>query len=300
MKKNNLFVPIIVLQLTLDIIPVVLSGQSRNGYQFIEPNISISFDSSSYTMMNYYSNTYFNSEGWAFIKSDDTLHHIRITISAGYSNLKPKRQVQNNIVQQRKQYIKILPNDTATIVSMEKRSIDGFSCTGVVALNNISEKYATLIKGFKLFNGGYCELIYVSVGRNDLQKEFKIVTSFLAGFKSYTQKQIRDQDDMIKHKYTIEVDTGDARSISSSDRRATFAGIVKVKQSLEHKVAGVKLDLDDGQEVFSPDENGEVRIVTFDPAKGKVTKRGEFIIFNSFGKKVSLPFSFSYTSNGAN
>jgi hypothetical protein len=84
-------------------------------------------------------------------------------------------------------------------------------------------------------------------------------------------------------------------------KRVTCRGIVKVKENPvhKHKVAEVRMNFNGGYGKFFPAENGRVPIVSTNANKGTTTRRGEFMIFNSFGKKVYLAFSFSYMSRGA-
>jgi hypothetical protein len=298
MKKNysRIFAVIILLILTFS--SLLSYGQSKNSYQFIEPNLSMAFDSNVFKITNSYSNGTYNTASNDFKKLDDTIYRVKINVSADHSTLKPSRDLQDNLLEKRKEELKKLQNDTVNIESMIDRTINGFSCMGVVAINKINNKYATLIKALKLFDGGYCEISYVSFGRNDLQKEYKILNSFLSGFMSYSPKQISEEDKLIKNKYTVEVDTSNTPPDDYRKNPITYSGVVKVKQNLEHKVAEVRLSFNGGYEIFFPAENGTVPIVATDADKGATTRRGEFVIFNSFGKKVYLPFTFSYISSG--
>lgn len=81
-------------------------------------------------------------------------------------------------------------------------------------------------------------------------------------------------------------------------RPKTYLGIVSIKEPLENKISEVRLTGSAGQEIFAANENGEVPILSNDKEKGTITKKGELILLNSFGKKVKLPFSFSYINKG--
>ena len=96
-----------------------------------------------------------------------------------------------------------------------------------------------------------------------------------------------------KSKYTVLVTPTQTAIDNFKFRPKTYLGIVITKQTLAHKIAEVRL----GQEIFT-DENGQVPILSNDKVKGNITKNGELVIFNSFGKKVKLPLNFSYLNKG--
>jgi hypothetical protein len=296
MKKkilSNLAIGLLLQSLSL-----VSWSQSANSYQFIEPNVAIRFDSNVYKIQSRNSNTSYEIASFDFIKKDDTAHHVLINVEASHSDLKPTKDLQRNLMNP-KDKLNDLSNDHVALQSTEEKTVAGFTCVAMIAQDNTNGRYGTLIKGLKLFDGGYCEISYYSFGRNDLQKEYKILGPFLSGFISYSKKQISDQDALIKSMYTIQVDTLATSAAGYTKRTVTFHGIVKVKQNLEHKVAEVRLtDNEKVQAVFYAAPNGEVEIIATDTAMGKITKQGELIILNSFGKKVHLPFNFTYMSRG--
>jgi hypothetical protein len=81
-------------------------------------------------------------------------------------------------------------------------------------------------------------------------------------------------------------------------RPKTYIGVVSINQKLEHKISEVRLNSSLGQEIFSPNESGQVPILSNDTEKGNITKEGQLILLNAFGKKVKLPFTFTYTNKG--
>jgi len=81
-------------------------------------------------------------------------------------------------------------------------------------------------------------------------------------------------------------------------RPKTYIGVVSINQKLEHKISEVRLNNSLGQEIFSPNEKAQVIISSNDSDKGNVIKSGELVLVNSFGKKVSLPFTFTYVNKG--
>jgi len=132
---------------------------------------------------------------------------------------------------------------------------------------------------------------------NDLETEYKILTSFLTGFHSYSQQQIDREDSVIKNKYTVVVTESKTIPDDLKYRPKTYIGIISTREKLEHTISEVRVKFSLGFEVFTPNPDGQVFIVSNDRDKGSVTKNGELVLLNSFGKKVKVPFGFTYQNN---
>jgi hypothetical protein len=104
------------------------------------------------------------------------------------------------------------------------------------------------------------------------------------------------EEEAIKKKYTVTVDSVTFSSAETTYKRSTYAGIVRLSPKPELKIYGVML----GNQVFSEQSgditNNEIRISLRDREPGKFTHNGSLIVLNSFGKRVWLPFTVTYTN----
>lgn len=290
----------ILLVLTL-IISAFTLGQKVNTYKFIEPNISVSYDSTIFRISQRYSNSFYETESYDFAYQVDKADNVNIHIVADHPRPALSQRTIDSLLLSNLKATKNEKTGSLTIVSIDStvQHLNGFSCTGFVAYDKKKKKYGAFIGGFHISENDKTEISYSSENRNDLEKEYQILKLFLQGFKSYSQKQIEQEDSLIKSEYTVRVQATKELPDDFKFRRKTFSGIVAVEQSLKHKIAEVRLNMSVGQEVFLPNDKGVIPIVCYDEQKGNVEKEGELILLNSFGKKVKIPFTFSYENKGA-
>ena len=96
MKKLNRY--------ALPFIPVLfaffpdISGQAPNTYKFIEPNISLSFDSNYFKITNRYSNETYGKESYDFLYGSDSLRKMQIHISANHPVKYPPKKVIDSLI----------------------------------------------------------------------------------------------------------------------------------------------------------------------------------------------------------
>ena len=264
---------------------------AQNKITFIEPNVSITYDSNVFVQKNRYSNTiYGEAYDFYFKKIKAPLTHIHIL--AGFTKTKPSKKLQDSIVIVTVNDVKSSKEAKRDLVYAESKpvSINGFSCIGLIMKDNKSD-YHIMIKGLSIFEDGTSEFQYISSGRKELDKEYEILKSFLSGFKSYTINQIKDEDAALQKKYTITIVPKENKFPST-----TFTGLVQVKERLTNKIVEARITQAHGEfeEMFSPQPDGSMIISCFDKQTGKIDKKGYLVVLNSFGKRVNLPFSFSY------
>lgn len=223
---------------------------------------------------------------------------MRIHIKADHPIEYPPKRERDSLILAGIEEIKNTQNDTFAIISIDKqiRDINGFSCVGFVGYDKLEKKYSSFIGCYHYSDNDNTEVNYMSNG-NDSETEYKILTSFLTGFHSYSQQQIDREDSIIKNKYTVAVTESKTIPDDLKYRPKTFIGIISTKEKLEHTISEVRLKFSLGFEVFTPNTDGQVFIVSNDRDKGLVTKNGELVLLNSFGKKVKVPFSFTYQNN---
>ena len=275
-----------------------LFGQTANAYKFIEPNISVSFDSNYFKIGNRYLNTTSETEAYDFYQGD-TSKKARIHIQAGLPIEHPSKKERDSLTLAGIEEIKSTANDSVSIANIDTkiRDINGFSCVGFVVYDKMENAYSTIIGCYHYSDNDNTEVSYVSNAK-DLEAEYKVLTSFLTGFHSYSKQQIDREDSVIKNKYTVVIAQTKIVPDDLKDRPKTYIGIISTKEKLNNAIAEVRLKSSFGFELFTPNKDGQVFIISNDTRKGTVKKEGELILLNSFGKKVKLPFSFTYQNNG--
>lgn len=301
MTKNNNRCSGSLLSLTLLLLSVNLFGQKANSYKFIEPNISIAYDSNRFQITNRYSNTFYETESYDFEFKVDTVNKVSINIKANHPIDFPPRKTLDSLMLLGLADIKAMENDTFAITNYDKqiRDINGFACLGFVGYDKVNKKYATIISCYHLSANDNTEIKFLSANKNDLDTDYELLKDFLTDFKTYSKADIAKEDKLIKSKYSIIVSPTKTVIENFQFRPKTFVGIVKTKQKLEYSVKEVRLTNEFGQEIFAPSPDGSVTIMCNDKAKGKTIKKGEFVLLNSFGKNVKVPFTFSYVNSGA-
>jgi hypothetical protein len=273
----------------------------KNSYKFIEPNISISYDSNRFQITNRYSNTSYETESYDFEFKPDTVNKVNINISANSPIDFPPRKTRDSLMLLGLSKIKSTKNKSFDIVSYDQqvRDIDGFSCLGFVSYNKRNKQYATIINCYHFSTDDYTEIKYLSINKNNLDADYELLKNFLSDFKTYSEADIINEENLIKSKYTVIVIPEKTTTNGYQNSPETFVGIVKTKEKLENTIKEVRLTNDFGKQIFSPEPNGSVSISCNDKEKGKVIKRGELVLLNSFGKSVKIPFTFSYDNDSA-
>lgn len=192
MKKLNYHIFTLLLPSLL--LVTDLFGQIANAYKFIEPNISVSFDSNYFKIGNRYLNTTSGTEAYDFFQGDFS-KKSRIHIQAGQPVALPTRREKDSLILAGIEEIKSAANDSFSIVNIDKqiREINGFSCVGFVVYDKIEKGYSTIIECFHYSDNDNTEVNYMSNDK-DLEAGYKVLTSFLAGFHSYSKHQIDSGD----------------------------------------------------------------------------------------------------------
>jgi len=292
---------ITVLILTLLLMSQLGFGQGSNVYTFIEPNVSVAYDSNYFKVGQRYSNTFYETEGYDFSYLRDTANKVRIHINANHGTRTIPKHLQDSILLVNIKYLQGIKNDSFEVVYVDTviKSINGFSLAGFVGYDKINKQYGAMIGGFHISSNDLTEVTYRSENRNNLEEEYQVLNSFLQNFKSYSTLEMEKEDSLLKARYTVLVTPTTTVADNFTYRKKTYSGTVSVKEPLAHKVAEVRLATSLGLEIFTPDAKGMVPIISYDEQRGLVVKKGDLILLNSFGKKVKVPFTFSYENHGA-
>ncbi|MBL7727851.1 MAG: hypothetical protein JNM68_09200 [Dinghuibacter sp.] len=270
--------------------PALLNAQAS---VFLEPNIAVAYDSTLFKLEKRY-----GANACDFSLAGNTSETLNIHILAEQINGPVSIKNRNRALLQAVAGAAQLRGDSLTVTELNKqvRTINGFSFAGIVLYNKREKKYAAIVTGYQVAGAYNTTVNYYSNARS-LNQAYATLTTFLKGVKTYSREEIGKENQLIRNQYTVVVTPSQAVAEHFPYRPHTFLGIVSVKEPLQHKIAGVRLEIQSfSKELFSPLENGTVPIRANDAEKGTIEKKGVLVILNSFGKEVLLPFSFSYNN----
>jgi hypothetical protein len=270
--------------------------------KFIEPNISFKFDTTKIKIANRYSNSTYKNESYDFKPTFDTTNKIRINVTAKQAIENPTTvQQQEKMMQERIANFKSVKDNRVTLIEYDKkvRKVGEFLCVGFIIMDNASKTKITTIMCNHISKTDITEVKLSSSNRKSLEQDYKILGQFFKGFKTYTKAELNLNDSISKTKYTILVETAKDTIENFKYRRGDYFAIVKTKEKLEDKlkeVNVVKIEREGmlAVENFTPNENGETYIACNTSEKGTVDKKGYFVIINSIGREIKIPFSIKF------
>lgn len=282
---------------TLLMAPARLPGQQT--VKFIEPNISLTYDTSYFKIGTRYSNSVYETEAYDFHYTGAAAPHAVIHLKTTPATHPPADKTGDSSVIATINPMTSSPKDSVTIIKQDAffRNIRGFSCAGFTAYHKKRKEYGTVIRGQRYSDVNDAEIYFYS-GAKDLDSAYAVLSLFLQGIRVYTRAEIEAEERMIKDQYTVVVVPVSTAPEPYTHRPWTFVGLVSTKQPLQHTLSEVRLANTNGYEVFLPDSNGKTYILVYDKDKGNISKKGELLLLNKFGKKVKLPFSFTYNNTG--
>jgi 16S rRNA C1402 (ribose-2'-O) methylase RsmI len=175
------------------------------------------------------------------------------------------------------------------------RHIGEFLCVGFILMDNASKTKITTIMCNHISKSDITEVKLTSRNRKTLEQDYKILEQFFKGFKTYTKTELNLNDSLTKAKYTIIVETAKDTIENFKYRRGEYLAVVKTKEKLEDKLKEVNVVLREEEgmlsvENFTPNEKGETYIACKTSEKGIVEKKGYFVIVNSIGRDIKIPF----------
>ncbi len=288
-----------ILFFTSLFLTTLLFGQSRQTYKFIEPNISVSYDSNFFSIGTRYSNSFYETENYDFkVKNNPNKIQILVKADIPASDNYSMTDLQKSMTSKINDIQKIGIEETE-IVSYDKevKKVGDFLCLGFVGYVKPIKTYMTTIVCNHISENDLTEIDFGFPNSKNLDSCYKIVSEFVNGFKFYSKAQVSYEDSLIKKLYSVSVVATKDTIENFKWRNSTFLGIVKTNEPLKHKVKEARLEISYGEEMFEALPNGEVPITCNDIEKGEIKKHGKLIILNSFGKIVKIPFEFSYKLN---
>jgi hypothetical protein len=300
MRKFHQQVFTIVLSLFLLLPLADLFAQQPSVYLFIEPNISIRYDSNLFGIVHRYSNTSWGNESYDFEYKPDTFNKVSIHIAANIPVDYPPKKIMDSLMLASMEDTKASENDTFGILTFDKavRDINGFSCVGFVGYSKTSQEYGSVIDCLHFSDGEYTEVKLISANKKSLEPDYELLKQFLSAFKVYSRAEIAREEKLIQSRYSVVVLPTRDTAENFRYRPKTFAGIIKIKQQPGHTIKEMELSNDFMKEIFPAASNGTVSFICNDNQKGKIIKKGELVLLNSFGRKMKLPFSFTYVNKG--
>lgn len=164
----------------------------------IAPNLSVTYESSTFKVNSLKLEPKFGTETAEFLAVSDSKYNIKIELDAGrggpLGTLKAtmKRElvaVLNYLSSNNGDSIAILNKDTGV------REFKGFYFVGLVSLNKRTNVESTTILGVHLTEADRTGISYSSSGRNDLEKEYEVISRFLNGFRVHSPEDVKKLKD---------------------------------------------------------------------------------------------------------
>jgi hypothetical protein len=268
-----------------------ITAQTPNAYQFVEPNVSLKYDSTLLKAKDRFTNSVYGTESYGFSYAFPNRSKTYVQISTGLppknADQKYQDSVANAIIKQINRYA----GDSIVIKATRPLQYKGFSGYGYITWRKKSKAYDICYAGTRFFDDGLCKIYYISSSPNAIDgfnKDSVVVMGLIDGIESYSKKYFEEEENALKQKYAIVVDS--IAKPKGFPIEGTFFGMVKVKGKLENTIQSVDM----GYQQFFPDYRNEILVYFNDADKGRIEKKGHLIMLNKVGKLVRLPFTFSY------
>lgn len=269
-----------------------VAAQNSNGYLFIEPNISLKYDSALLKQKDRYTNPVYGTETYGFLYNapDRTRSSVQISTGLPPKNADQRYQdsVANALIKQMNRYA----GDSIAIKAARPFRYKSFQGYGFITMNKKRKESTIVYSCTRFFDDGFCKIYYLSADKNAItgfDKDSLVITGLIDGIEGYSKQDFEKEAELLKQKYTIVVDSiGRPQGFSSIE--ANYFAMLKVKGKLENTIQSA----DFGYQQFFPDYKNEVLIYFNDTEKGLIEKKGDLIMLTKVGKQIRLPFKFSY------
>jgi hypothetical protein len=266
----------------------LITGNLYAQYRFIEPNIGFSYNSSELTIKDSSANAVTGTEAYGFTIAVPGRERSYAQVSTDNALVKPGRSSEDSLYKALVNQVNRYAGDSMIVEHKKFISHKGFTGLGYLTRHTRQKAWSVAFYGARFLEDGICKVYYTSLSRqpiDNMDKDFVKFTSLIDGIQTYSKKNIQKEAEALKRRYTVVVD-----SVSLSMPDISYAGRVRVKEKPEHPVHSVKMDY----QTYFPDYRGYVIIFCQDAAKGKIEKEAELILLNAIGKKVAIPFNFTY------
>lgn len=267
------------------------TGQVK--YLFIEPNISISYDSTLFKVGERYSNTYYKTEAYDFSYLGDTLNKVVIHVKAEHPlDIPISGDKLIDLMEEKAAFFGQMNDTAVAVLEYEKqvRQLADFYCAGAILQDKKSGHTYTAIVCNHNSRSDLTEIRLSSENRRSLSEDYAIIAVFLKGFATYSPALIAREEARIKARYRVKVTPVSKPPENMVWRSNNYFALVRTVQPLAHVLKEVRVQIEYGAEIFYPNDKGEVFIAIPATGKGPVKRKAELVLLNSFGKQVSIPF----------
>lgn len=288
-----------------------LKAQQWNAYQFIGPNISISYDSNYFKVGNWYSNSPYN-DAYDFTLKNDAVSKTWIYIEPRLNNGSYITEATlDSFMQAGMQEFKNKKSKDLLTFSYDTIpvKINGFTCIGIILCDKDKKHFIRTIICNHISQNDLTTVKFTSFGNTSLQNDYLVLTKFFSGFASYSPEQIAAHDASVRENFKVTVTQTKKPGIDTTVtvkngvtnyyiKPHDYEGIVKISplSSSPYIIKQVRIKLKASSfQIFEPLKNGDVIISCGAAKKGtSVTQYGEIIMGHLLDKDVSIPFTFSY------
>lgn len=273
--------------------------QSSQSNLFIEPNVALKYDNSSLKVTDRFSNSYYGTEAYSlnYLKKDGSKSYIYI--EAKNSTTTPDQNYQDSILDISIEYLNSIKSDSISVYKKAKTiNYKEFSGYSVVFKYEKENKYATAFYCYKYFDGGICVISYLSAAAakvDSYKSEYSILTSLIDGLITYSKKDLEilnSEEKQISDKIKIIVDS--IPRPADFHFEATFLGNVTIIDESKSEIKHLEVQGEYYPQIVEKDSLGKFFIYFNDKQKGFIEKEGILIIKDKIGRKVTVPFKFSY------
>jgi hypothetical protein len=273
------------------------AAQDKRSYQFIEPNVSIRYDSNFFAVSQRFSNTYYGTESYQFKVKPDS--DAIVEMSAGYFESKITRSTQDSLTKLIMHEINQKVGDSVQLFldTSITRTRD-FSCFRFVGKELGSSESSTTIIAIHVFDHGISQIIYGAHTKTEVKDEYGIVSDLIAGIRVYSKMEIDKEESRIRNSYHVVVYPQKSNMPRNAPSLKSFVGIVTTREKLHDQLQQVEIDNGSSKEIFTNVTPQGISFNCYDKKTGLTKKTGNLVLLNSFGKKVKLPFSFTYVNSG--
>lgn len=265
--------------------------------QFLEPNVSITYDSTRFKP--------YKRDAFTFrVQGEQT----EIKVSPGLPEKAPSiddkkitklaelEDYYKNTIDRLKKNPGSFSLSGDPVIAYERKplKIGAFRGFSFVTESKSDKKHYTQIFAGHLSTNDYTSIHLRTFEQKPVANQYAILTEFLKGFTSYSAAELSTHEADMQKKYTVVVSKAEAVPASLQQRAKEYIALVRTKEPMLDQIKEVYISVDGYAEVFSPNEKGEIYIATKSNKKGMIQRSGRLIVISPIGKHISIPFSFQY------
>ncbi|HUM45666.1 MAG TPA: hypothetical protein PLD84_01985 [Chitinophagales bacterium] len=276
--------------------PMSVMAQTTNKRIFIQPNTLVVLDTALFKVEDIFSNTFYHTEAYSFeyksVKGKKASLYIASKISSTY----PSQNRQDSLVDLSIEKITQSDNEDFTIYKeIQKIHHKEFLGFGYIAKMNSEKNYKVSLACAHYFKGGLCYIDLTSESKSKIENYddvYSILTLVIDGIQIYTEDDFAKEDSVLKSSIKITVDSIATPYNVLVGKPAAFYGRVRIEGCQRNQIKEISIEKYHG--IFFPGPDGTVLISCNESGNERIEKNDELTIFNSIGREVRIPFSFTY------